>query len=138
MTIDDMRAVLGLSADVPDADVTAAYVVYLEAQPSATIVLSLSDLKRHLHLEQDDSTEDAYLEPLIPAAQAACLSVRNRSPGTLSADELAILSHAMKLVIGTWFENREHVAVNVRGVPTEIPGSMTWLLEAIPGEPILS
>lgn len=138
MTIDDMRAVLGLGAEVPDADVTVAYVAYLEAQPSISAPLSLVDIKRHLRIEADDNEFDSYLELLIPAALNACLSSRGRLLPSLSTEEVEMLSQAMKLLIGTWFANREHAAVDTRGVPTEIPGTLTWLLELIPGEPVLS
>lgn len=138
MTIDQMRAVLGLAEDVPDADVTAAYVAYLEAQPSVVVALPLAELKRHLRIEADDTEFDAYLEGLIPAAKFACLSPLNRPLASLTEDEVATLSQAMKLLLGTWFANRAHAQVDARGTPTEIPGTVTWLIESIPSEPILS
>lgn len=226
MTIDDMRAVLGLGAEVPDADVTAAYVIYLEAQPSTAAPLALPDLKKHLNIEADVTADDSYLELLIAAAQAACEDEIHRSiaggakvlvldrfplaspawsfptiahdvseleitlpgggvssvtsitysdadgvlqtldPGTyvaelvgvpariapvstwpatkkrpgaitisfvaagLPADKLEKVAQAMRLLIGTWYANREHAAVDVRGVPTEIPNAFTWLLRS--------
>jgi uncharacterized phiE125 gp8 family phage protein len=41
----------------------------------------------------------------------------------------ASIKHAILLLIGTWFEQRSAVAVDVRGVPTEIPIGVHALLD---------
>jgi hypothetical protein len=48
MTIDQMRAVLGLDPSVPDADVVQAYVIYLETLPQAAEPLSIEEAKAQL------------------------------------------------------------------------------------------
>jgi hypothetical protein len=49
----------------------------------------------------------------------------------LSADDLAMVSHAIRLIVGNWYENREGAAVDVRGTPTELPLAVTWLLDPL-------
>lgn len=48
--------------------------------------------------------------------------------GPLSPDDFAIVGQAVRLLVGSWYANREADAVDVRGIPTELPLSVTWLL----------
>jgi hypothetical protein len=49
----------------------------------------------------------------------------------LGTDDLACLCHAMRLVIGNWYRNRESTQVDGRGAPAEIPQTVSWLLEPL-------
>jgi uncharacterized phiE125 gp8 family phage protein len=67
MTIDQMRAVLGLDPSVPDADVVQAYVIYLESLPQAAEPLSTEEAKAQLGLTTD--IDDPLIAGLIIAAR---------------------------------------------------------------------
>lgn len=49
----------------------------------------------------------------------------------LDADELMIIGHAIRLLVGSWYSNREGAVVDTRGTPTELPLAVTWLLEPL-------
>ena len=49
----------------------------------------------------------------------------------LSQDDQEVVGQAIRLLVGNWYEHRESVAVDVRGVPTEMPMSVAWLLDPI-------
>ena len=68
MTIDDMRAVLGLGPSVPDEAVVEAYAAYLEASDTAPPEpLDLDEVKANLRVTDD--SEDALITALIIAAR---------------------------------------------------------------------
>jgi uncharacterized phiE125 gp8 family phage protein len=49
----------------------------------------------------------------------------------LDADETTIVAQAIQLIVGSWFRDREATAVDVKGVPAELPLAATWLLQSI-------
>ena len=49
----------------------------------------------------------------------------------LSADHLAAVSMAIRLIVGHWYRNREAVVVDQRGIPTELPLGVEWLLRPV-------
>ncbi len=89
-------------------------------------MIELSDVKYQLRIEQDDSTEDAYLNMLVRAVQSYVDTYLNRlvqwerrSRGTDTEipmyDDIKI---ACLMLIGTWYENRESVsAFTLKEVP---------------------
>ena len=48
----------------------------------------------------------------------------------LGAEDMEMVRQAMRLMIGHWYANREAVT-DTRGVPAELPISITWLLEPL-------
>jgi uncharacterized phiE125 gp8 family phage protein len=49
----------------------------------------------------------------------------------MSSDDWTAIGQAMLLMIGHWYRNREAVSVDQRGVPTELPLSVSMLLEPL-------
>ncbi len=86
-------------------------------------ILTVSDLTDHLNLSGLDGADDAVLGRLIGAAQSkleASLGYRieDRYGGT---DQEAIpeaLVHAVRLLAGHYYENREASIVGVSAMPT--------------------
>lgn len=71
--------------------------------------ITIDELKRHLNIERDYHGEDSYLQSLIDAAQVVvqkhiCDSIDGKSEGQLP------LAHAVKLLVGTWYMNRESLS----------------------------
>lgn len=73
MTVAEMRAALGLGSEVPDEEVVDLYAASLEDDPpaQATSLIGLDEVKRHLKLEVDDSSQDLELEGFLEAAIGA-------------------------------------------------------------------
>ena len=72
--------------------------------------LTVEDLKKHLNI--DHSEDDAYIEELIEVAEDAVATYVNR-PLSDFAENGTIkpaIRHAVRLLIGTWYANRESVA----------------------------
>jgi uncharacterized phiE125 gp8 family phage protein len=53
------------------------------------------------------------------------------STALLGSDDYSNLLHAMKLLIGHWHSNREAVAVDQRGVPTQVPLAVDDLCDQV-------
>ncbi|MBB4618670.1 head-tail connector protein [Sphingomonas abaci] len=74
MTVDMMRAALGLGADVPDSDVRAAYEnlaagwSQADAATSPDPLIDLVTARRHLRLDEDDTSQDEELGDQIADA----------------------------------------------------------------------
>jgi hypothetical protein len=49
----------------------------------------------------------------------------------LPADDLQIVCHAIRLLVGNWYANREGAVVDTRGTPAELPLAVKWLLEPL-------
>ena len=49
----------------------------------------------------------------------------------LDSDDLATVSQAMLLIIGSWYDVRSAVAIDMRGSPDEIPMGAAWLLQSL-------
>ncbi len=86
----------------------------------------IRDIKKHLNIDFDD--DDAYLLTLLKAAEQAISSYVNR-PMTDFQDaegdmEPAVL-HAVRLLAGTWYANRESVSY---GSPSDIPYTLGFIL----------
>lgn len=76
--------------------------------------ITIDELKQHLNIERDYHGEDSYLQSLIDAAQVVvqkhiCDSIDGKSEGQLP------LAHAVKLLVGTWYMNRESLSNLQRG-----------------------
>lgn len=71
--------------------------------------ITLYEIKQHLNLEADWHGEDSYLQSLIGAAKQVvemhiCDDIDGKSEGQLP------LAHAIKLLVGTWYMNRESLS----------------------------
>lgn len=71
--------------------------------------IPLNEIKQHLNLEADWHCEDQYLQSLIGAAKQVvemhiCDDIDGKSEGQLP------LAHAIKLLVGTWYMNRESLS----------------------------
>ncbi|WP_242148917.1 hypothetical protein [Sphingomonas sp. BAUL-RG-20F-R05-02] len=49
----------------------------------------------------------------------------------LTDDDLQIVCHAIRLLVGNWYANREGAVVDTRGTPAELPLAVKWLLEPL-------
>lgn len=97
--------------------------------------VTLEQVKGHLRLNPGVTDEDAQLEAMIMAARRA-VEIRTRrsivgDTPTLSGDDLAMACHAILLIIGTWYANREGATTDARTLPAEVPLSVTWLLDPL-------
>lgn len=71
--------------------------------------ITLDEIKQHLNLEANWHGEDSYLQSLIGAAKQVvemhiCDDIDGKSEGQLP------LAHAIKLLVGTWYMNRESLS----------------------------
>lgn len=98
MTIEEMRAQLGLGPDVPDAQVVEAWVQALYGLPDAEEPVSLAEARAQLNMLPDDPTDqDGMITGLITAARQAVedetgliLTRRQVVEGAASFDALAL------------------------------------------------
>lgn len=71
--------------------------------------ITLDEIKQHLNIEPSYNGEDSYLQSLISTAKVVvqkhiCDSIDGKSEGQLP------LAHAIKLLVGTWYMNRESLS----------------------------
>lgn len=71
--------------------------------------ITLDEIKAHLNIEKDWHGEDQYLQSLLDAAKVVvqkhiCDDIDGMSEGQLP------LAHAIKLLVGTWYMNRESLS----------------------------
>ena len=89
-------------------------------------MLTIEDIKKHLNIDHDE--DDAYLTELISVAEDAVAAYLNR-PLSECVDGSGALRpavrHACRLLIGTWYANRESV---VYSAPSQLPDGVSALL----------
>ena len=71
--------------------------------------ITLDEIKQHLNIEKEWNGDNQYLQSLLDAAQVVvqkhiCDSIDGKSEGQLP------LAHAVKLLVGTWYMNRESLS----------------------------
>lgn len=71
--------------------------------------ITLDEIKQHLNIEKEWNGDNQYLQSLLDAAQVVvqkhiCDSIDGKSEGQLP------LAHAIKLLVGTWYMNRESLS----------------------------
>lgn len=72
--------------------------------------ISLDELKLHLNLEKEWHGDDNYLLGLFDAAkQVVQLHICDSIDSKTSEEQLP-LAHAIKLLVGTWYMNRESLS----------------------------
>lgn len=65
--------------------------------------------------------------PLTTAAGPAEIKIFY-TVAALDPDDMAVVGQAMLLLIEGWYSHRSATAVDTRGIPTEVPLAVTWLL----------
>lgn len=93
-----------------------------------TIVMyiTIEDLKKHLNVDHDE--DDTYIEELAEVAEDAVAEYLNRPLAGLVDDAgklKASVRHAIRLLVGTWYANRESVAF---ASPSVMPDGVYALL----------
>ena len=90
--------------------------------------LTIDDLKKHLYIDNND--DDKYLADLITVAEDAVKTDLNLDSLCEIEDETGMLPasvlHAMLLLIGSLYSNRESVTY---GTPHTVPHSYEYLLD---------
>lgn len=88
--------------------------------------ISVDDLKKHLNV--DHSEDDDYIKELAEVAEDAIATYLNR-PMTDMIDDYgnvrASVRHATRMLVGTWYANRESVAF---ASPSVMPDGVYALL----------
>lgn len=93
-----------------------------------TAFIELDDLKAHLNIDKEYTDEDKYILDLWDAAVAAIERYIDHPIADYLEDGQLIpdLQHAAKLLVATWYMNRESVAY---GNPQKVPHSLEFLLQ---------
>lgn len=72
--------------------------------------ITLDEIKQHLNIERDYHGEDGYLQSLIDAAKVVVEKHICDSIDSKTSEEQLPLAHAIKLLVGTWYMNRESLS----------------------------
>lgn len=85
--------------------------------------LTLEDIKKHLNIDPQFIEDDSYLEGL----EGVAIDIIERDIDYKLGDELPdALKHALLLVIGNFYDNRE--SLSPVGI-NELPQSLGWILD---------
>lgn len=87
--------------------------------------LTTDEIKKHLNIDYND--DDAYLADLIDAAEDYVATYTNRPIYELTdgSDLRPMVKHAVKLIVGNWYANRESVTF---ATPSELPYGVAAIL----------
>lgn len=73
--------------------------------------ITLDEIKAHLNIELDWHGEDQYLKSLIDAAKVVVQKhICEDDIDGMSEEQKKPLIHAIKLLVGTWYMNRESLS----------------------------
>lgn len=72
--------------------------------------ITLDEIKAHLNIEKDWHGEDQYLQSLIDAAKVVVQKHICDSIDSKTSEEQLPLAHAIKLLVGTFYMNRESLS----------------------------
>lgn len=73
--------------------------------------ITLHEIKQHLNIEADWHGEDSYLQSLIDAAKVVVQKhICEDDIDGMSEEQKKPLIHAIKLLVGTWYMNRESLS----------------------------
>lgn len=72
--------------------------------------ITLDELKQNLHIERSYHSEDSYLQSLLDAAKVVVEKHICDSIDSKTSEEQLPLAHAIKLLVGTWYMNRESLS----------------------------
>ena len=72
--------------------------------------ITLDEIKEHLNIEKDWHGEDQYLQSLLDAAKVVVQKhICDDIDGVKEGEQIPLL-HAIKLLVGTWYMNRESLS----------------------------
>lgn len=72
--------------------------------------ITIDEIKQHLNIERDYNSENSYLQSLIDAAKVVVQKHICDDIDGMSEGEKTPLIHAIKLLVGTWYMNRESLS----------------------------
>lgn len=72
--------------------------------------ITIDELKAHLNIELDWHGEDSYLQSLIDAAKVVVERHICDNIDGITSEGQKPLAHAIKLLVGTWYMNRESLS----------------------------
>lgn len=73
--------------------------------------ITLDEIKQHLNIEADYHGEDSYLQSLLDAAKVVVQKhICEDDIDGMSEEQKKPLIHAIKLLVGTWYMNRESLS----------------------------
>ena len=92
------------------------------------MVLSVEQCKKHLNIDPDFKEDDNYIMSLVEVAEEIVQRhIGHRFEDILVDGQLPMaLQHAMLLLIGQFYANRESVTF---GSPSELPLSYNYILQ---------
>ena len=95
--------------------------------------VALPDIKAHLRLGESATDEDGYLISLLLTARRKVEKdtghvIAGLAP-TIAGDDLEIARHAIRLIVGHWYANREATAEGK--APAVVPMTASWLIDSI-------
>lgn len=70
----------------------------------------LDEIKQHLNIEPDYNSENGYLQSLIDAAKVVVERHICDNIDGITSEGQKPLAHAIKLLVGTWYMNRESLS----------------------------
>ena len=95
-------------------------------------MLAIDSVKKHLNIEPEFTDDDFYICNLIEAAEEIVKNhVMPDSPDDLldeNGDYLPNVRHAILLLVGTFYANRESVAY---GIPNKVPHGYEYILQQL-------
>lgn len=72
--------------------------------------ITLDEIKAHLNIEKDWNGENQYLQSLLDAAKVVVQKhICDDIDGVKEGEQIPLL-HAIKLLVGTWYMNRESLS----------------------------
>nr|DAJ82052.1 MAG TPA: head tail connector [Caudoviricetes sp.] len=77
--------------------------------------ITIDELKQHLNIEKDWNGDNQYLQSLLNTAQLVVQKHICDSIDSKTSEEQLPLAHAVKLLVGTWYMNRESLSNLQRG-----------------------
>lgn len=92
-------------------------------------MLTITEAKKHLNVATSFTEDDDYITDLILVAQNVIEHDIQQSIDNISAiegDIPPLLKHACKILVATYYENREATIVGVS--INEVPMSYKWLI----------
>lgn len=73
--------------------------------------ITIVQLKDHLNIERDYNSENSYLQSLLDAAKVVVQKhICEDDIDGMSEEQKKPLIHAIKLLVGTWYMNRESLS----------------------------
>lgn len=88
-------------------------------------IITLTEAKKHLNIDEEFTEDDNYIQSLIDVAENL---IENDTQKVLSSFSAIppVLKHAAKILISTFYENREAVVIGT--IVSEVPFSYKYLI----------